>query len=418
MTWKTLDYAGWGRALVARGDLARPERMRALDAILDEGLVPAIGSRRSYGDAALNSGGRAIEMTRLDRMLAFDEATGILTAEAGVRLGDIARAFAPRGWLPPVMPGTGFATVGGAIAQDVHGKNHHGAGSFAEHVVSLTLRHAGGIAEVTPEGTPDLFRATAGGLGQTGIILSARIRMLRTKGDIMLVTERRVEDWDEFLALLDASAATYTVGWIDATAKGRALGRGILEEGETGSGLVPRRPVSRKVPFDAPHFALSSPVVRAFNNAYYARVPASGRTVVKPIEDFFFPLDKIHDWNRLYGRRGFHQFQCVVPPESAPALRAMLETIAGSGLASPLAVLKRMGPGRGGFLSFPMEGYTLAVDFPNRAEARELIKRLEDQTVAAGGRLYFAKDSLARGSEMRAMYPEYDAWLHAASPQT
>ena len=411
MLWKSTDYTGWGRALSARGEIARPERVRGLDDALADGLVPAIGMRRSYGDAALNSGGRVIDMTRLDRMLSFDPATGILDAEAGARIGEIAAAFAPRGWLPPVMPGTGFATIGGCIAQDVHGKNHHGAGSFCQHVTSITLRQGARAVTVTPEKTPDLFRATAGGLGQTGIIVSARLRLMPAKGDIMMVTERRVEGWDEFLALLDGSTATYTVGWIDATAKGGALGRGILEEGETGSGLVPKRIKYRKVPFNAPHFALSKPVVRAFNNAYFRRVPDHGRTVVKPITDFFFPLDKIHDWNKLYGKRGFHQFQCVVPVDQAPALRTMLETIANSGLASPLAVLKRMGPGRAGYLSFPMEGYTLAVDFPNRAEARELIKRLEDMTIAALGRLYFAKDSLARGSDIKAMYPEHDQWL-------
>lgn len=415
MLWKTTEYSGWGRALTATGDIARPERLRGLDEALAEGLVPAIGMRRSYGDAALNNGGRAIDMTRLDRMLSFDDATGILHAEAGARIGDIAAAFAPRGWLPPVMPGTGFATIGGCIAQDVHGKNHHGAGSFCQHVTAITLRQGSKTTEITPEKTPDLFRATAGGLGQTGIIVAARLRLMPAKGDIMMVTERRVDGWDEFLALLDTSQATYTVGWIDATARGRELGRGILEEGETGSGLVPKRQTSRRVPFNAPQFALSKPIVRAFNNAYFRRVPDHGRTVVKPIGDFFFPLDKIHDWNKLYGKRGFHQFQCVVPLPQAPALRAMLETIANSGLASPLAVLKRMGPGRAGFLSFPMEGYTLAVDFPNRAEARELIKRLEDMTIAAEGRLYFAKDSLARGSDIKAMYPEHDRWLKVVS---
>lgn len=410
MIWKSATYSGWGRALKATGDLARPERQAALSALLKDGLAPAIGNRRSYGDAALNNGGQAIDMTRLDRMLSFDTETGILEVEAGARIGEIAAAFAPRGWLPPVMPGTGFATVGGCIAQDVHGKNHHHAGSFCQHVVSLTLLTAKGPREVTPDKTPGLFSATAGGLGQTGIILKARLRLMACKGDVMVVTERRADGWDAHLAILDASTATYTVGWIDATATGTALGRGIVEEGETGAGLLPRRIKVRKVPLDAPNFALSAPVVRVFNQLYFRRVPATGRTVVKPISDFFFPLDKIHDWNRLYGKRGFHQFQCVVPLAAAPALRQMLESIASSGLASPLAVLKRMGPGRAGYLSFPMEGYTLAVDFPNRDAARDLIRRLEGQTLAAGGRLYFAKDSLAQGADMAAMYPELDLW--------
>jgi len=410
MRWKTADFAGWGRALTAPGEMARPERRRALDDLLAGGLLPAVGMRRSYGDAALNANGRTIEMSRLDRLIAFDAATGELEAEAGVQIGQIAEVFAPRGWLPAVMPGTGFATLGGCIAQDVHGKNHHQAGSFCEHVVSLRLRTQSGEVEVTPQDTPDLFRATAGGLGQTGVILSARIRLMPCKGDVMIVTERRIGDWDEHVAMLDASRATYTVGWIDATATGASLGRGILEEGETGSGLVPKRAGSRKVPFDAPRFALSAPVVRAFNQLYWRRVPESGRTVVKPIGDFFFPLDKIHDWNRLYGKEGFHQFQCVVPLKAVDELRGMLEAIASSGLASPLAVLKRMGPGRAGYLSFPMEGYTLAVDFPNRAEARTLIARLLDRTRSTGGRIYFAKDSLARAADAAVMYPELPAW--------
>lgn len=420
MRWKTADFAGWGRALTANGAVARPERRHALDEVLAEGLVPAVGMRRSYGDAALNSGGRAVQMTRLDRMIAFDAATGELEAEAGLQIGQIAEIFAPHGWLPPVMPGTGFATLGGCIAMDVHGKNHHHAGSFCQHVTALRLRTAAGEVEVTPEATPELFRATAGGLGQTGVILSARIRLMPCKGDVMIVTERRIAGWDEHVAMLDASRATYTVGWIDATATGPGLGRGILEEGETGSGLVPKRLRFRKVPFDAPRFALSAPVVRAFNQLYWRRVPESGRTVVKPIGDFFFPLDKIHDWNRLYGKAGFHQFQCVVPLAGADMLRGMLETIAGAGLASPLAVLKRMGPGRAGHLSFPMEGYTLAVDFPNRPEARDLVARLIERTRSCGGRIYLAKDSLARSADVAPMYPDLPAWrsqVAKADPQ-
>jgi decaprenylphospho-beta-D-ribofuranose 2-oxidase len=408
MNWKTTEYAGWGRALKAAGELARPERQGTLRQLSAEAAAPAIGMRRSYGDAALNDGGRAIDMTRLDRLLSFAPETGLLEVEAGARIGEIAEAFAPQGWLPAVMPGTGFATVGGCIAQDVHGKNHHHVGSFGQHVTALSLLQQGREVRVKP-GTP-LFRATVGGLGQTGIITRATLQLIACKGDVMMVTERRADNWDEHIALLDASEASYTVGWIDATATGRHLGRGIVEEGETGAGLVRKRLKFRKVPFDAPNFALSSPIVRAFNAAYYRRVPARGRTLVKPIGDFFFPLDKIHDWNRLYGKRGFHQFQCVVPLAAASELRAMLDEIAGSGLASPLAVLKRMGPGRAGHLSFPMEGYTLAVDFPNRQGARALIRHLERLTADAAGRLYFAKDSLARGEDIRAMYPELSDW--------
>lgn len=408
MRWKLAEYSGWGRALRAEGELARPERQAHLAATLAESPCPAFGAQRSYGDACLNSRGRAVLTTRLDRVLSFDPETGLFEAEAGARLGDIARLTAPRGWLPAVLPGTGLATLGGAIGNDVHGKNHHHAGSFGQHVEGFTLLGPGGETEVAPGDA--LFRATLGGLGQTGVITRARLRLAPCRGDVMLVTERRIADWDDFLDRLDASRASHSVGWIDATARGGSLGRGVLEEGETGAGLVPRPGRARRVPFDAPRATLSPPVVRAFNAAYWRRVPAAGRSLVKPLEEFFFPLDRIADWNRLYGKRGFHQFQCVVPLLAAPTLKTMLEKIAASRLASPLAVLKRMGPGRAGMMSFPMEGYTLAVDLAESAEARRLVARLEASVLEVGGRVYLAKDSLASPEAVRAMYPERAAW--------
>lgn len=411
MRWKSTDYSGWGRALCAKGELARPERQTALDALMSDSPAPPVGRRRSYGDACLNDGGRAVDMTRLDRFLDFDEETGTLTAEAGLMLGEILEVMAPRGWVPAVVPGTGFATVGGAIGNDVHGKNHHHAGTFCQHVRAMTLvRPDGTRTRVTPDSDPDLFRATAGGLGQTGIVASAELEMKRVKGDIMTVTERRAPDYDSFRAMLDRSQASYVVGWIDTTARGDNLGRGILEEGEFATGLVPLKKPSKRVPMDAPGFALSTPVVRAFNTAYYLRIPRRGRTVVRPVDDFFFPLDRIHDWNRLYGKRGFHQFQCVVPLAASEVIRDMLGRIAGSGLSSPLAVLKRTGPGRAGHLSFPIEGYTLACDLRALPEAEKLIRTLEDLTAEAGGRIYFAKDALCTPDRIPEMYPEVDAW--------
>lgn len=420
MRWKTAEIAGWGRAIRASVTLARPERQGALRVLAGEG--PAIGMRRSYGDAPLNTGGRAIDMTRLDRMLDFDPATGVLEVEAGARIGDIAAALAPRGFLPAVMPGAGLATVGGCIAMDVHGKNHHEAGSFGAHVDAITFATPDGPRRITAMSDPDLFRATLGGLGQTGPILAASLRLRAGAGTAMRVTERRVPDLDDHLAALAAATATHVVGWIDATATGRALGRGIVEaaemaEGPQGSPSRPGR--ARRIPVDAPGFALSGPVVRGFNALYWRRVPVSGRTRLRPMSDFFFPLDRIRDWNRLYGARGFHQFQCVLPAGGEPALRAIVETVATSGLASPLAVLKRMGPGRAGHLSFPMDGWTLAVDFPNRPDAAPLIRRLVAMTAGAGGRIYFAKDGLADPDLIPAMYPELDDWrriVAAADP--
>jgi len=410
MRWKEESVTGWGRALRAEAEVARPERLSDLP----EKLGPAIGGRRSYGDAALNGGGRAIDMTRLDRILSFDPASGKVEVEAGVTIGTLLRVFAPQGWMPAVMPGTGFATVGGAIAMDVHGKNHHHAGSFGGHVTAITLLQEAGEVRITPRNRA-LWQATIGGLGQTGIITKAVLQLARTPGTTMEVRERRAEGWDEHLAMLDASQATYCVSWIDATATGEAMGRGILEEAELCATRKPAASHGPKVPTDAPGFALSAPIVKAFNAIYFRRVPAEGRSVVRPMADFFFPLDRIHDWNRLYGKRGFHQFQCVVPEAAKGQIKTMMQEIAGAGLASPLAVLKRMGPGRAGYLSFPMEGYTLAVDFPNRGRAAGLIGRLIDMTAEAGGRIYFAKDLLARAEQIGAMYPDLGKWQAAVA---
>ncbi len=410
MRWKETEITGWGRTARAHVALARPERHADLAAALSEGMLPAIGMRRSYNDAPLNAGGRAIDMTRLDRILSFDPEAGVVEAEAGIRIGELARILAPQGWIPTIMPGTGLATLGGCIAQDVHGKAHHVDGSFGQHVDSVTLLQAGGRVTASPGRNKALFRATMGGVGQTGVIVSARIRLTRSPGTAVRVHERRAGDWDEHIALLDACRAPYVVGWIDATATGAALGRGIVEEGELSSGR-PQWPARRRaVPLDAPSFALSSPVVRLFNAAYFRRIPPEGRIGEKPIPEFFFPLDRLMNWNRLYGKRGFYQFQAVVPLAGAEALRAMLERVARAGMASPLAVLKRMGPGRAGHLSFPMEGYTLALDIPARKGAVALIEELNRMTLEAGGRLYLAKDALATPQMIAAMYPERAAW--------
>ncbi|MCF2906359.1 FAD-binding oxidoreductase [Octadecabacter sp. CECT 8868] len=407
------EYAGWGRALRANGVLARPNTQSEINA-----NAPAIGNRRSYGDAALITGGTAQDLTQLDRIIAFDRTTGLLTVEAGISLGELARVLAPQGWLPAVLPGTGFATVGGAIGMDVHGKNHHHVGSFCQHVTSITLIQGEKTKTITPK-SGSIWKATCGGLGQTGIIVQATLQLSQARGDMMLVSEQRATDWDHHIALLDGSDAPYTVGWIDAMATGTSLGRGIVEEGEICRGLKPTARGSKKIPFDAPHLALSSPIVRAFNALYYRRVPKSGRTVVRPINDFFFPLDKIHDWNKLYGRRGFHQFQCVVPLNQSSVLREMMEKVASSGLASPLAVLKRMGAGlngeSAGYMSFPMEGYTLAIDFPNRPAARDLIAKLESLALKANGRIYLAKDALSTGTAIKSMYTDHPKWAAATA---
>ena len=415
MLWKTADYAGWGRVHTARGDIARPERAAQLAHLMEEAAAPAMGMRRSYNDSPLNNGGRIIDMTRMDKILAFDPQTGVVEVEAGMQIGELVRLFAPRGWIPAVVPGTGFPTVGGAIAHDIHGKNHHVLGSFGQHVLSVTLLQPGGGRVVaSPARNKALFRATMGGIGQTGVILSARLQMIATPGTSMRVKETRVEGFDEFLALLDASTFRYNVGWIDGTATGAAMGRGILEEAELTDGPQRRPLPAVTVPLDLPSFALSAPTVKLFNAAYWRKVPVRGNVSVMPIAAHVFPLDKLYDWNRLYGKRGFHQFQCVVPVENAEVLKQIVAKISRSGLASPLAVIKRMGEGRAGMLSFPMEGYTLAIDFPAREKAEVLIAELEAMTVEAGGRLYLGKDALASGTTIKAMYPEWEDWAAQA----
>ncbi len=410
MRWKKDSLSGWGGAITREAKLARPEKQADLLDILKSTPCPAIGMRRSYGDAGLAEA--AIDMTRLDRLIRFDEATGLLDVEAGATLGDILSICAPKGWMPAALPGTGMVTVGGAIANDVHGKNHHLTGSFGQHVESLVLLGADGTSRrISHKSRPKLFRATIGGLGQTGVILSARLHLAKCPAGNMAVQERRMEDLDAFIEAFNQSRADFSVGWLDLSAGGIHLGRGILEEANFSSGAYAPPPKRRAVPFNAPGFAMSKPLVKLFNWLYLRRVPMAGRDRERALHKFFFPLDGLSHWNRLYGKRGFHQFQCVLPEESASTtLPKMLEAVVASGLASPLCVLKRMGHGRGGMMSFPMEGFTLAVDIVNRPAASALLAKLNAQAKDAGGRVYLAKDSSLEAGYLPEFYPELETF--------
>jgi decaprenylphospho-beta-D-ribofuranose 2-oxidase len=410
-----MEVAGWGRVPTTRAEVARPEREGQLRAIVKEveGPLLAIGAGRSYGDAGLPvEAGRAMLTTRLDRILAFDEQSGRITAEPGVTFADLHRYLLPRGWLAPVCPGTAFATIGGAVANDVHGKNQGDAGSFGDHVEAFSLLTADGeVRQVTRSQDHDLFRSTIGGLGLTGVITSASFTMARVPSNAVLVEEQRINDLDSFLAAFEAKkGAHFSVGWIDALTRGRQFGRGILETAELASpGLPPTPSKAKTVPFDLPAVAMSPLSTRMFNAAWWRRVPADGRSRLVAIPAFLHPLDGIHQWNRIYGKRGFRQFQCVVPFDDGRAtLVRLLEEVGRHGHASFLAVLKAFGRSGPGILSFCMPGWTLALDFPERPGVQELLTRLETIARDAGGRVYLAKDSHLSPETFAAMYPEID----------
>jgi decaprenylphospho-beta-D-ribofuranose 2-oxidase len=429
VSWAQINLTGWGRTSGGAMTACRPERVSELRERVREGPADggriAYGAGRAYGDAALNSQGRVILTRRLNRMLAFDGDSGVLGTEPGVTFNDLLAVFLPRGWLVPATPGTAFATLGGAVANDIHGKNHDRVGSFGDHLTWIDLMlPSGEIVRTTDSERPELFRATIAGLGLTGVIVGIGLRLMRVPSSAVRVRERRCRNLDAFLAALAEARqrATYSVGWIDGLAKGRELGRGLLEEAEPATETVTDTPQrARRVPMDAPGSVLNPITIGLFNAAYYRRVPVGGRERIVPYRRFLYPLDAISDWNRIYGRGGFFQFQCVLPDASAPSgIRLLLEEIAGSGRASFLAVLKTLGAEGRGHLSFPMRGYTLALDFPRRGGVEDVLRRLERLTLDHGGRIYLAKDAVLSPEGFRAMYPklpEFQAVLDAIDPE-
>jgi FAD/FMN-containing dehydrogenase len=412
--------SGWGRHPVSRAAVERPETLR-----LPEGDTPVLprGLGRSYGDAAVPAtpGGRVIETTRADRVLDFDPEAGILTCEAGLSLAEVLRVFIPRGWFPPVTPGTKFVTIGGCVACDVHGKNHHRDGSFGNFVERLALQVADGrVIECGPTRERELFLATVGGMGLTGLITEVTLRLQPVESAWMQVDTEPVSGLAAMMdGLRDAAQDwPYTVGWIDCLAGGASLGRGLLMRGRHATrGEAPARAPSEPrriaVPLDAPEFLLSPVLMRLFNSAYYCAHTHRRRAVaIVPYQGFFYPLDAVAGWNRLYGPRGFLQYQCVVPRAvGAGAVAALLERLAASGAASFLAVIKDCGPEADAYLSFPLEGTTLALDLPYRGPATEaLVHQLNAMVIAVGGRVYLAKDAVTRAEDFARMTPRLVEW--------
>ncbi|QQR91287.1 MAG: FAD-binding oxidoreductase [Myxococcales bacterium] len=399
---KAAMLCGWGRVGVPGTEIASENLVK-----LSEHAVLSRGLGRSYGDASLppSSGGKVIQTKLADRMLAFDEKEGWLRAEAGLCLAEVLRVFMPRGWFPAVTPGTKFVTLGGMVASDVHGKNHHVDGCIGNHVRSLKMRVADGrVLTCSREDYPDLFWATMGGMGLTGHILEVEMRLKAIPSPWIFGQSERMVDIDAYLDGLQHSAAEwpFTMGWIDCLSGGSRLGRGILMRGRWAQkDEAPKTfPTSKKklsVPFEAPSFLMGRTVVTTFNELYFRKhIPKKKQGIVHP-DSFFYPLDAIHHWNRLYGPRGFTQYQCVLPRSvGAAAARRVLEILAKYKAASFLCVIKDCGEQGQGLLSFPMPGISIALDIPIRDNTQELVDALNEQLIRDGGRIYLTKDGFTR----------------------
>lgn len=421
-------YESWGRYPKAQQRVHRIDwrHLGLPSAAREEASILPFGNGRSYGDVCLNDDGALIDCAALNRLINFDSETGVIEAEAGVTLGDLLDFALPRGWCLPVSPGTRFATLAGAIANDVHGKNHHGAGTFGRHVLSFELmRSDGETMTCDAESRPELFGATIGGLGLTGTILSARVQLSASPTGWLDSESVRFANLDEYFALSQASDADYdyTVAWIDCLAKGEALGRGVFSRAKPAAHPGPqskaKRPRQWGMPFTPPIALVNGLTLRAFNRWYFSRHSDTPQTERVPYAKFLYPLDSISHWNRIYGRKGFLQYQCVVPADSMrDAMKALLETIGQSGTGSFLAVLKVFGDKTSpGWLSFPMPGATLALDFPfHGASTLSLLERLDDITRAAGGRVYAAKDARMSAADFQAAYPRWEALAEIADP--
>ncbi len=421
MSADTVSVTGWGRTAPTTARLIRPRSYEeAATAVRECGARGGIarGLGRAYGDAAQNAGGSVLDMTALDKIRAIDAEGGVVVCDAGVSLHRLMEVLLPLGWFVPVTPGTRYVTVGGAIGADIHGKNHHVSGSFSRHVAALDLLLADGTVRTVRRGEP-LFDATAGGMGLTGVILSATVELLPVETSLMSVDTERATDLDDLMARLAATDHhyRYSVAWIDLLARGAAMGRSVLTRGDHAPlDSLPVR--ARRAPLTfrpgqlpaAPAFVpeglLGKTTVGLFNELWYRKAPRARRGELQKISTFFHPLDGVPHWNRIYGRSGFVQYQFVLGYGKEEALRRIVDRISKRGCPSFLAVLKRFGDGDPGWLSFPMPGWTLALDIPaNMPGLGSFLDELDEEVAAADGRIYLAKDSRLRPELLSAMYP-------------
>ena len=423
---KSTRYESWGRYPKVEQTVIEPVwlpevRIPPTDSVL------AYGCGRSYGDCCLNGGGAIISTRWLNRIIEFDSQSGVLRCEAGLSFRDLLEFSLPRGWFLPVTPGTQFVTVGGAIANDVHGKNHHLSGTFGRYVRRFELlRSDGEVVLCSPDQNSDLFRATIAGLGLTGFIRWAEFQMKPVKGPFIEMESIKFGSLDEFFEITRSSDKDfeYTVAWLDCVSSGGEFGRGIFMRGNHSEVAAPPGSKGKKplvsVPLDAPDFALSNLTVRAFNTLYYNKQFEKVKRTRSRYEPFFYPLDSVHQWNKIYGKRGFFQFQCVVPEkENNKAIREILSAIVASGKGSFLAVLKEFGEIESpGMLSFPRPGITLCLDFPNEgASTLELMRRLDTMTREAGGAMYPAKDAAMSPESFKRYFPRLEEFKKFKDPR-
>ena len=421
--------SGFGRAAPSAATLVEVDAAHLAEAIKDlparGGIARGLG--RSYGDPAQNAGGHVLRLAPDNESIVIDDAAGTVTVGAGVSIDELLHVFVPRGWFVPVTPGTRFVTIGGAIASDIHGKNHHGDGSFGNYVTRIRMMLADTtVVEVGPDRDPDLFWATVAGMGLTGVILDATFRLLPIETSRISVDTYRLPNLDEVMSRMVESEADfrYSVAWIDLLATGKHFGRGVLTNGEhaTHDQLPPQR-ATAPLAYDArqlvtmPPFVPSPGVINratvaAFNEVWFRKAPLRRQGELQSIPTYFHPLDLVGDWNRVYGRQGFLQYQFVVPYEAEPVMRTIIERLSAARLPIFLVVLKRFGPGNPAPLSFPTSGWQLAIDIgTNRRGLADLLRHFDGLVLDAGGRHYLAKDYQTTPEAIRRGYPRLDHWL-------
>ena len=413
--------SGWGRTTPAIADVQSPtsedDVVREL-AMADGAIARGLG--RSYGDAAQVSGGVVLDNRSLGGIGAI-ATDGVISVGAGVSIEELLAVIIPLGWFIPVTPGTRQVTIGGAVAADVHGKNHHRDGSLGDHVLDMRLVTPSGSFTISPTTEPELFWATIGGMGLTGILTTVTLRLHKIETDKVLVNTTRFSRLDDVMAAMVAGddEFRYSVAWVDCMTRGAAMGRAILTRGEHAArrdlemtSLVAPDPARLRVPFNAPSGLLNPLTIRAFNELWFRSAPQRREGEEQSLGTFFHPLDGIGDWNRLYGRRGFVQYQFAVPDHESEVVVRAIERLSSSGVPSFLAVLKRFGPANHGLLSFPISGWTLALDLPvGPAALPGVLDDLDEMVIEAGGRVYLAKDSRLSPEAVRVMYPRLPEFL-------